>query len=83
MQLAFYNKSLLKPYSRSCIVYPKRSNPMVRLSKQTRDRQLCPRRNKAPAKKTGPQKDNLKLGYKQHPNALEGELANVCYIPKM
>jgi len=56
---------------------------MVRLSKQTRDRQVSPRRCKAPAKKTGPQKDNLKLGYKEHANALTGEMAAVCYIPKM
>ena len=56
---------------------------MVRLSKQTRDRSVCPRRPKAPAAKTGPKKDALKQGFKPHANALQGDVAKNAYIPKL
>lgn len=45
---------------------------MTRMSKQSQRRAVSPRRPSKPAKKTGPKKDNLPLGYKAHENALAG-----------
>jgi len=56
---------------------------MVRLSKQTRDRQCSFRRPRSPGKRTGPKKDTLKNGYKEHQNALEGMYEGYAFIPKM
>lgn len=56
---------------------------MVRISKQSERRQRSPRKNKAPAVKTGPLKDNLPLGFKEHANALEGTLAATAFIPNI
>lgn len=56
---------------------------MVRLSKQTRDRSVCPRRPKSPKAKTGPKKDALKHGFKEHANALSGTPAQNAFIPKL
>lgn len=56
---------------------------MVRISKQSERRNQSRRRTKAPAKKTGPVKDNLPLGYKPHSNAVEGEFAANAFIPKI
>lgn len=56
---------------------------MVRISKQAQKRHRSPRRCKAPSVKTGPKKDNLPLGYKEHVNALEGDHASKFFIPKI
>lgn len=56
---------------------------MVRISKKSERRQRSPRKHKAPAAKTGPLKENLPLGYKPHANALEGEVAQLAFIPKI
>jgi len=56
---------------------------MTRLAKQVKDRSVCPRRPRNPAKKTGAKKDHLSKGYKEHPNALEGELAAKAFVPKI
>lgn len=56
---------------------------MTRQSKKGERRAISPRRCRAPAAKTGPKKDNLKIGYKPHPNALEGTLAASVFIPKI
>lgn len=56
---------------------------MVRISKQAERRSRFPRRCKAPSAKTGPVKDNLPKGYKAHPNAIGGELAQLVFIPKI
>jgi len=56
---------------------------MVRLSKQTKDRSVSPRRPRPPALKTGPKKDQLAEGFKAHPNAAEGNLAATAFIPKI
>ncbi|MGE5195884.1 MAG: hypothetical protein ACM3JI_00970 [Anaerolineae bacterium] len=56
---------------------------MVRISKQSEIRQRCPRRCRAPSPKTGPLKDNLPRGYKNHPNAVEGSLSGSAFIPKI
>jgi hypothetical protein len=56
---------------------------MVRISKQNQKRNKSPRRRALPTEKTGPKKDNLPLGYKEHVNALEGDLASKFFIPKI
>ncbi len=56
---------------------------MVRLSKQKERRMKSPRKSKVPGVKTGTRKDNLPTGFKEHPNALEGELATIGFIPKI
>ncbi len=56
---------------------------MVRISKQEERRHRCPRRCRAPSPKTGPLKDNLPKGYKQHGNAIEGAVSKTCFIPKI
>ncbi len=56
---------------------------MVRISKQQERRNISPRRPRPPAVKTGPKQDNLKEGFKDHPNALEGDLAKTLFIPKI
>lgn len=42
------------------------------MSKVGEIRSVSPRRPRVKGKKSGPKKDNLTLGYKQHPNALSG-----------
>ncbi|MCH9626672.1 MAG: hypothetical protein S4CHLAM2_03000 [Chlamydiales bacterium] len=54
---------------------------MTRTSKQEERRARSPRKHKKPSVKTGPKKDNLPSGYKEHANALSTE-ANV-FIPKV
>jgi hypothetical protein len=56
---------------------------MVRISKQAEKRSRSPRRTRAPAKKTGALKDNLPNGYKEHVNALSGDIAATSFIPKI
>ena len=57
---------------------------MVRLSKKTRDRSVSPRRPKKSLGKTGPKKDALKHGFKEHANALAGSpVAQSVYIAKL
>ena len=54
---------------------------MTRTGKQEERRHRYPHKRKAPAEKTGPRKDNLPLGYKEHENALETE--QTTFIPKI
>lgn len=56
---------------------------MVRISKVGEIRNVSPRSRRAPAKKTGPLKDKLPLGYKEQKNALEAQLATSAFIPKI
>lgn len=56
---------------------------MVRISKQSERRARSPHRPRKNSVKTGPLKDNLVLGYKEHPNALEGTSAAAAFIPKI
>ncbi len=56
---------------------------MVRISKQAERRSVSRRRTKRPAKKTGPKKDALPQGFKLHANAVEGNLAQTSFIPKI
>ncbi len=53
---------------------------MTRLSKQFRRRMVSPKRPAAPGKKTGPKKDNLTKGFKEHTNAANETL---FFIPKI
>lgn len=56
---------------------------MVRISKQSERCGRFPRKHRAPSAKTGPLQDNLPKGYKEHTNALEGDLAKMVFIPKI
>jgi hypothetical protein len=56
---------------------------MTRISKQAEKRHTSPRRTRKPSPKTGPLKDKLPLGFKAHANAVEGELAEKVFIPKI
>ncbi len=56
---------------------------MVRISKQQERRARSPRKHRAPSPKTGALKDKLPLGFKEHPNALQGDAAALAYIPKI
>jgi len=56
---------------------------MTRVSKKAERRGRSPRRCKAPQPKTGPLKDNLPKGFKEHSNAVDKELAASVYIPKI
>lgn len=56
---------------------------MVRISKQAERRSRMPRRPKLSRGKTGTKKDNLSAGFKEHPNALQGDFAALAFIPKI
>lgn len=56
---------------------------MVRISKQSERRSRSPRRTRAPSKKTGPLKDKLENGFKEHANAIGGEAGKFAFIPKI
>lgn len=54
---------------------------MTRMSKKGERRAVSPRRPRLPGPKTGPKKDKLTHGYKQHANAVDGSSA--VYIAKV
>lgn len=56
---------------------------MVRISKQNERRNRSPRKRQAPSAKTGPKKDNLPLGFKEHVNAVADDFAAQAFIPKI
>ena len=56
---------------------------MVRISKQNQRRAVSRRKHKKPSEKTGPKKDNLPNGFKEHSNALEGGFSSQIFIPKI
>lgn len=56
---------------------------MVRISKQSERRNQSPRKHRAPSEKTGPRKDALAKGFKEHTNALEGDMGSLAFIPKI
>jgi len=56
---------------------------MVRISKQSERRSQSPRKCRAPSTKTGPCKDKLPKGFKEHANSLEGTIAAQAFIPKI
>lgn len=56
---------------------------MVRISKQEERRSRNPHRRRKPSPKTGALKENLPLGFKPHANAVQGNMAEVSFIPKI
>jgi hypothetical protein len=56
---------------------------MTRMSKQGERRAKSPRRPRPPSPKTGPKRDGLEFGYKQHENAMSGDFAPTRFIPKV
>lgn len=56
---------------------------MVRISKQEERRMKSPRRPALAQKKTGPKKDQLKHGYREHKNAVQGNVALSVFIPEI
>lgn len=56
---------------------------MTRIGKQQERRNQCPKRPRAPAKKTGSLKDNLEHGYKTHANAIDSDSTQQFFIPKI
>jgi hypothetical protein len=57
---------------------------MVRISKQAERRSRRPHRCRPPAPKTGPKKDNLSLGFKEHANAIsDTTIAQTTFIGKV
>ena len=56
---------------------------MVRIAKQVERRNRSPRKNRAPSAKTGSLRDNLPKGFKEHGNALSGDVAATAFIPKI
>lgn len=56
---------------------------MTRISKQGERRNQSPRKRKAPSQKTGPKKDQLKHGFKEHANALSESDAKIMFISKI
>jgi len=56
---------------------------MTRISKKAEKKAQSPRRCRFPSPKTGPLKDNLPEGFKQHTNALTGDMASKVFIGKV
>lgn len=56
---------------------------MVRIAKQAERRARFPRKHRPPAQKTGPLRDQLEKGYKEHANALDGAVGAGAFIPKI
>jgi hypothetical protein len=55
---------------------------MVRISKQAEKRSVSPRRTRFPSPKTGPLKDNLANGFKEHVNCYKNENNTAIFIGK-
>lgn len=56
---------------------------MTRISKQAERRARSPRKHRGPSVTTGPKTDNLTKGFKEHPNAVTGDLSAIMFIPKI
>jgi hypothetical protein len=56
---------------------------MVRISKQQERRQRFPRRPKIAGVKTGPRSNKHSLGFREHPNAVAGDLGQQVFISKI
>mgnify|MGYP006436372875 CR=1 FL=1 len=53
---------------------------MTREGKQEQRRHVCPRKRKNPSIKTGPKKDKLEKGYKEHTNVSSEDLTFISKI---
>lgn len=57
---------------------------MTRMSKQGKRRNQCPKKRKPPLSvKTGPKKDALELGFKEHYNAVTDEQNLSAFIGRI
>jgi hypothetical protein len=56
---------------------------MTRQSKQGERRAISPRRPRPPSPKTGPKKDKLQFGFKEHKNAMSEEAATSRFFPTL
>lgn len=56
---------------------------MVRISKQQERRSVSPRKYRYPSPKTGPLKDKLPLGYREHVNGFVNEKNTSVFIGKV
>ena len=56
---------------------------MTRIGKKEERRNQSPRKPRRPSPKTGPKKDNLPLGFREHANTVTGDAAQTCFIPKL
>lgn len=56
---------------------------MTRISKQQERRNQSPHKHRAPSPKTGPLTDNLPKGFKEHANAIAGDVGATAFIPKI
>lgn len=54
---------------------------MVRIGKKEERRARSPRKRKYPSIKTGPKKDDLPLGYKEHNNTAPEGVSHKLFIP--
>lgn len=66
-----------------CVELTIKESFMVRISKQQERRNRFPRKHRKPSEKTGPLACNLPNGFKDHANAVEGDLAKTIFIPKI
>lgn len=56
---------------------------MTRMSKKGERRAVSPRRRRAPGKKTGPKRDALPMGFREHINAVQDGAVQQLFIPKV
>lgn len=56
---------------------------MTRIGKQQERRAVSPRRPRSPSAKTGPKKDNLPKGFREHANALDDNRSQSVFIAKI
>lgn len=57
---------------------------MTRMSKKSERRNRMPRRPTLAGEKTGPKKDALRHGYKEHGNGLQGtDLESAAFVAKV
>ena len=56
---------------------------MTRIGKKAERRGQSPRKHKPPAVKTGPKKDQLPKGYKEHENAVVDSSHGLIFISKV
>lgn len=54
---------------------------MTRMSKQNERRQKSPRKHQRAGVKTGPRKDKLAHGFKEHANAVAHKSDGVMFVP--
>jgi hypothetical protein len=56
---------------------------MTRMSKQNERRQQSPRKHQRAGVKTGPKKDKLAHGFKEHSNAVAEKSGGMMFVPAL